>query len=339
MPWTPEISSKGEETMEEILKVNHLNVVFDDISGPLTAVYDVNFGLRRGEIMGIIGESGSGKSVTARSVIQLAQVGKRGSISGEILFQGTDLLKLKEKEMCRIRGSRITMVFQEPMTALNPAMTVEEQLSEVLKLHSPGEREKHRERILETLRQVQLPEPEILMKKYPFELSGGLRQRVVIAMAVIGKPDIIIADEPTTALDVTTQAEILSVLKKIAGEMGSAVILITHDLGVVAEIADRVLVMYRGMGVEECRTASLFDEPLHPYSQGLLSSRPSNFNGRYSAIPGTVKQNYGVFKGCPYSDRCPYALETCREKIPPSLSFGGEHRAACWKLCKEGSSE
>lgn len=231
------------------------------------------------------------------------------------------------------------MVFQEPMTALNPAMTVEEQLSEVLKLHSPGEREKHRERILETLRQVQLPEPEILMKKYPFELSGGLRQRVVIAMAVIGKPDIIIADEPTTALDVTTQAEILSVLKKIAGEMGSAVILITHDLGVVAEIADRVLVMYRGMGVEECRTASLFDEPVHPYSQGLLSSRPSNFNGRYSAIPGTVKQNYGVFKGCPYSDRCPYALETCREKIPPSLSFGGEHRAACWKLCKEGSSE
>ena len=167
MPWTPEISSKGEETMEEILKVNHLNVVFDDISGPLTAVYDVNFGLRRGEILGIIGESGSGKSVTARSVIQLAQVGKRGSISGEILFQGTDLLKLKEKEMCRIRGSRITMVFQEPMTALNPAMTVEEQLSEVLKLHSPGEREKHRERILETLRQVQLPEPEILMKKYP----------------------------------------------------------------------------------------------------------------------------------------------------------------------------
>lgn len=321
--------------MNEILNVKHLQVVFDDIAGPLTAVFDVNFKLRPGEILGIIGESGSGKSVTARSIIQLAEVGKRGSISGEILFHGTDLLKMKEKEICRIRGSRITMVFQEPMTALNPAMTVEAQLAEVLKLHKIGTKGEHKERILETLRSVQIPNPEIVMKKYPFELSGGLRQRVVIAMAVIGKPDVIIADEPTTALDVTTQAEILSVLKQIAGKMGCAVILITHDLGVVAEIADRVLVMYRGMAVEECGTASLFERPLHPYSQGLLASRPSNFNGRYSAIPGTVEQNYGEFKGCPYSGRCPYSQPRCREEIPPYVFAEEEHRAACFRLCRE----
>lgn len=315
--------------MEEFLSIKNLKVVFDDISGPVTAVNDVSIDMKKGEILGLIGESGSGKSVTARSIMQLNDVGKKGRISGEIIYKGRDLLSFKEKEICRLRGTEIAMIFQEPMTALNPVMTIEAQLREVLEIHHIGKKEEANERIRRSLEMADFPDPEKTMKKYPFELSGGQRQRVAIAMAIIGAPELIIADEPTTALDVTTQAEILSLLRNVAETLGSSVLLITHDLGVIAEITDRVAVMYRGMVMEDCSTKELFTAPSHPYSKGLLDSRPSNFTGRYNVIRGSVKQNYGELKGCPYSDRCDLCMEECRRVIPEDIEISEGHKVSC----------
>lgn len=317
----------------ELLKINHLNVVFDDIAGRLTAVHDVSLTLRQGEVLGVIGESGSGKSVTARAVMQLLNTGKKGSVKGEILFCGQDLLRLKEKQMCRVRGEQISMIFQEPMTALNPVMTVGKQIEELFSLHKGAEKAD----VPSVLRQMGIDGPEEMLRKYPFELSGGLRQRVVIAMAVLLRPKLIIADEPTTALDVTTQAEILELLRKVLKEIGCSILLITHDLGVIAEMAQRVLVMYRGIVVEACPVETLFDSPAHPYSQGLMASRPSNFNGRYYAIRGNVEQNYGPYEGCPYKDRCPSAFPRCKGELPPLREIAPGHFAACWLHTGEGA--
>lgn len=316
----------------ELLDIHNLNIVFDDIAGRLTAVYDTSLSIQQGEIVGLIGESGSGKSVTAKAVMKLLSLGKKGKASGEIKFMGQDLLKLSERQMCRIRGEQISMIFQEPMTALNPVMTIGAQLKELYKLHPDCPRQD----ISEVLREMGIDDPEGMMKKYPFELSGGLRQRIVIAMAVLLQPKLIIADEPTTALDVTTQAEILQLLKRISEKHGCSILLITHDLGVIAEIAQRVIVMYRGMVVESCPVSALFDCPKHPYSQGLMAARPCNFNGRYYAIRGNVEQNYGRFEGCPYKDRCDHASEQCRKYTPEYCEIAPEHSTTCWLYCRKG---
>ena len=316
----------------ELLKINHLKVIFDDIAGRLTAVHDVSLTLNEGEVLGIIGESGSGKSVTARAVMQLLNIGKKGSVQGEILFMGKNLLRLTEKQMCKIRGEQISMIFQEPMTALNPVMTVGQQLEELFSLH----RDARHADIPSVLAQMGISDPQGMLRKYPFELSGGLRQRIVIAMAVLLRPKLIIADEPTTALDVTTQAEILQRLKGVSRDIGCSILLITHDLGVIAEIAQRVLVMYRGVVVESCPTLTLFDNPVHPYSRGLMASRPCNFNGRYYAISGNVEQNYGSYQGCPYKDRCPSAAARCHMELPPMQELAPGHCAACWLTDEQG---
>lgn len=309
----------------DVLTIKNLKVIFDDTSGLLTAVHDVNFTLKKGEILGIIGESGSGKSVTAKSILRLINVGKKGKLSGEILFNGKNILEITEKEMCQIRGKEISMIFQEPMTALNPVMTVGKQLEELYKLHGLD----NVFEIEELLIKMGINNPKQLMSKYPFELSGGLRQRVVIAMAVLLRPQIIIADEPTTALDVTTQAQILLLLKNIAREIGCSVLVITHDFGVIAEIADRVAVMYRGIVVETCAVEDFFDNPVHPYSKGLIASRPSNFNGRFFAIRGNVEQNYGEYIGCPYINRCEKVCDICKKVIPQADIVGKEHFVCC----------
>lgn len=315
----------------ELLEIKHLKVIFDDVAGQLTAVHDVSFSVNTGEIVGIIGESGSGKSVTARTVMQLIDTGRRGSVGGQVLFMGQDLLKLSEKQMCAVRGAQISMIFQEPMTALNPVMTVGQQLKEMFRLHPQSQKRD----ICEVLGQMGIADPQAMLGKYPFELSGGLRQRVVIAMAVLLRPRLIIADEPTTALDVTTQAEILHLLKTVSREIGCSILLITHDLGVIAEMAQRVIVMYRGMVVESAEVHALFDRPAHPYSKGLMASRPSNFNGRYTSIRGNVEQNYGAYTGCPYKDRCDQAFGPCYEQLPPDTWITPDHCAACWRIGAE----
>lgn len=315
--------------MRELLEIKNLNITFRDMSGELKAVTDLNFNVKRGEILGLIGESGSGKSVTAKAIMQLLDGGK---ISGEIWYHEKNILQMKEKEICKIRGSKISMIFQEPMTALNPVVKIGKQLEEILKIHKIGNKEDNIKKIKETLQMLNINDPDAMTKKYPFELSGGLRQRIVIAMAVLCQPEIIIADEPTTALDVTTQKEILALLKKTAKNMGSTVLLITHDLGVIAECADRVIVMYRGKKMEECDVTQFFHNASHPYSRGLIASRPSNFDGRYYTIKGSICNNYGEMKGCPYAERCEECLDKCREKVSEEKEVGQGHYAACWNV-------
>ena len=249
-----------------ILEVKNLKVSFDSVMGKVNAVKGVSFSVNEGEILGIVGESGSGKSVSSLAIMGLID-DRTGSIdSGEIIFDGKNLLELSEKELCKFRGDRISMIFQEPMTSLNPVVTVFKQLKEVYKIHMPEKVKDCREELVELLSRLNIPDAEKILDKYPFELSGGLKQRIMIAMGMICKPDIIIADEPTTALDVTTQAEILDLLKEIKEENNSGIILITHDLGVIAEMAQRVAVMYFGNVVEECSVLEFFDNAKHPYS-------------------------------------------------------------------------
>lgn len=315
--------------MNNVLEVKNLNIVFQDVVGELKAVTDLNFNMKRGEILGLIGESGSGKSVTAKAVMQLLNSGK---VSGEIWYGGRDILHVKEKEICKIRGVKISMIFQEPMTALNPVMKIGKQLEEIFKVHKIGSKSENRKKIIDILKILNIENPQEILEKYPFELSGGLRQRIVIAMAVICRPEIIIADEPTTALDVTTQMETLLLLKKVVSQMGSAVLLITHDLGVIAECADRVIVMYRGKKMEECGVKNFFSNACHPYSQGLILSRPSNFNGRYYAIKGGIEQNYGEMKGCPFAGRCGKCTEKCTTDMPEEVYVCAEHSVSCWHI-------
>ncbi|MDY2813087.1 MAG: ABC transporter ATP-binding protein [Dorea sp.] len=315
--------------METILEVKNLNITFQDMIGELKAVNDLSFAIRKGEILSLIGESGSGKSVTAKAIMRLLEGGKT---SGSILFHGKDLFRMKEKEVCRLRGTKISMIFQEPMTALNPVVKVGTQLEEVFRIHKIGTKDQNHRKMIETLKVLNISHPEELLEKYPFELSGGLRQRIVIAMAVICEPELIIADEPTTALDVTTQMETLLLLKKVASQIGSAVLLITHDLGVVAECADRVIVMYRGRKMEECEVNEFFLHAEHPYSRGLIASRPSNFNGRYHTISGNVEQNYGEMKGCPYRNRCESCTEKCKSEFPGKRLIAENHTVSCWNI-------
>lgn len=297
-----------------ILEVKNLTTKFKSKKGTTTAVNNVSFEVHEGEILAIVGESGSGKSVTSLSIMGLTP----GEVSGEILFKGEDLAKKTNKEMQKIRGDQISMIFQEPMTSLNPVHRIKEQLMETIQAHMDLSKEDALKRAITMLDLVGIPSPEKRVNDYPHQMSGGMRQRVMIAMALSCHPELLIADEPTTALDVTIQAQIMELLYKLREKFNMAVMLITHDLGVVAESADRVIVMYCGKVVEEAPVVPLFDEPRHPYTQGLLGSIPKidEDQERLFMIKGMVPNPLNMPKGCSFSDRCEHCMDVCRAKMP-----------------------
>jgi oligopeptide/dipeptide ABC transporter ATP-binding protein len=318
---------------DTILEVQDLVTTFDTDAGRLTAVDGVSFQVRRGRTLGIVGESGCGKSVTALSIMRLLPQPMGQIRGGRILFDGRDLATLPYEEMHRIRGGRIGMIFQEPMTALNPVHSIGRQLSEVFLLHRTKDKAEAWRRGTDMLRKVGIPAPEIRMGEYPHQLSGGMRQRVVIAMALACEPAIVIADEPTTALDVTIQAQILELIQSLQREMHMAVILITHDLGVIAETCQDVIVMYAGRIAESGPVKEIFDRPSHPYTRGLLDSIPrleSQRKTRLNVITGMVPSLQDLPKGCRFQNRCPYRIDRCAEQ-PPLETVTPGHETACWR--------
>jgi peptide/nickel transport system ATP-binding protein len=317
-----------------LLEVENLQTHFRTSDGVNRAVDGVSFEVERGETMAIVGESGCGKSVTANSILRLVPQ-PPGKIAGKIRFEGTDLLKLSERAMRDIRGNHISMVFQEPMTSLNPVLTVGRQIAETLRLHQHLDRKAVAERAVEMLSLVGIAEPHRRAGEYPHQLSGGMRQRVMIAIALACNPKLLIADEPTTALDVTIQAQILDLMADLKKRVGAAIILITHDLGVVAEIAERVMVMYAGRKVEEAKVTDLFREPLHPYTQGLLAAVPklgaslAGTETRLAEIPGVVPSLKQRIAGCVFASRCAFAQDICRHVAPALEEKMANHVAAC----------
>ncbi|HET6320404.1 MAG TPA: ABC transporter ATP-binding protein, partial [Chloroflexota bacterium] len=301
--------------------------------GVVKAVDGVDLTIPRGKTLGLVGESGCGKSVTALSIMRLVQSPPGRIVGGRITFDGTDLLRLSEDQMNRVRGGRISMIFQEPMTSLNPLLRVGEQVAEAVVMHERvGARAGH-DRAVQMLRQVGIPSPEQRVSAYPHELSGGMRQRVMIAIALACRPALLIADEPTTALDVTIQAQILDLLRALQSDMGMSLLLITHDLGVVAEMADEVAVMYAGKVVEQAPVVTLFQEPKHPYTQGLLSSIPtldSNKAERLNVIRGSVPSLARLPSGCVFNPRCPHVMDVCREQVPVLKPVSSEQAVRCW---------
>jgi len=316
--------------MKKILEVKDLKTYFYSSGKEIRAVDGVSFTLNRGEILGIVGESGSGKSVTSLSIIRLIPNPPGKIVGGEILFEGEDLLKKSEKEMRKIRGEKISMIFQDPMTSLNPVFTVEEQLIEVFRIHKKLKYNEARERAIELLKKVGIPEAEKRIKSYPHQFSGGMRQRVMIAMALALNPSLLIADEPTTALDVTIQAQILALMKQLQKEFDTSIIMITHDLGVVAEMCQNVLVMYAGRPVEYADVESLFTKPMHPYTIGLLNSLPrlSEDKKRLTPIDGTPPDLGNLSQGCAFYPRCSAKKEICT-KITPKLKEVHGRQIAC----------
>jgi peptide/nickel transport system ATP-binding protein len=324
-----------------LLEVENLQTHFRTMDGVNRAVDGVSFHVRSGETLAIVGESGCGKSVTAMSILRLIPE-PPGKIAGSIKFQGKDLLKLSDREMRDIRGNDISMIFQEPMTSLNPVLTNGQQIGETLRLHQGLNAQQAEARAIEMLKLVGIPEPERRVREYPHQLSGGMRQRVMIAIALACNPKLLIADEPTTALDVTIQAQILDLMKDLKTTVGAAIVLITHDLGVVAEVAERVVVMYAGRKVEEAAVGDLFRTPRHPYTQGLLGSVPklgSSLTGetvRLAEIPGLVPSLKQRIPGCVFASRCPKVTELCRA-VPPALQEKAPgHMAACHYAEVEG---
>jgi peptide/nickel transport system ATP-binding protein/oligopeptide transport system ATP-binding protein len=324
-------------TTADLLEVRGLVAEFRTRGGAFRAVDGVDLTLARGETLGLVGESGCGKSVTSLSIMRLIP-DPPGRIAGSIRLAGEDLLAKSEEEMRRVRGGRIAMIFQEPMTSLNPVHTVGAQIVEAIRLHRPLDAGSARARALEMLRLVRIPDAERRLGEYPHELSGGMRQRVMIAMALACDPEILIADEPTTALDVTIQAQILELMRDLRDRTGAAILLITHDLGVVAELAQRVMVMYAGRAVEEADVATLFADPQHPYTIGLLGSIPqlAARGERLDAIEGAVPDPRAPPAGCRFHPRCPFADARCRAEAPPLAAFAPGHRVACWKAPVEG---
>jgi oligopeptide/dipeptide ABC transporter ATP-binding protein len=329
-----EASQRSKE--EFILEIEDLRTHFFTRDGVVRAVDGVSYNLAKGETLGVVGESGCGKSITALSILRLIQSPPGRIVSGEIRFQGVNLLERTEEEMRRLRGNEISMIFQEPMTSLNPVMTVGRQIAETLMLHQNLSRRAAFERAVEMLKLVRIPEAERRIRQYPHELSGGMRQRVMIAMALSCNPKILIADEPTTALDVTIQAQILQLIQELKEKLGTAVILITHDLGVVAETAQRVVVMYAGRKVEEAPVGELFAAPLHPYTRGLMAAVPrlgsalDSERRRLAEIPGIVPSLRDAASGCSFAPRCTFASERCRADFPPTEQPRPGHTVACW---------
>jgi peptide/nickel transport system ATP-binding protein len=315
-----------------LLAVEGLTVGFDTEAGERRVVEETSFTVGAGETVGLVGESGCGKSVTAMSIMRLLASPPSHALAGRILFEGVDLLALKPEAMRALRGDRIGMVFQEPMTSLNPVLSIGYQIEEVLRLHRKLGRAEARRQALDMLRLVGIGAPERRLAQYPHQLSGGLRQRVMIAIALVCRPQLLIADEPTTALDVTIQAQILDLLRRLKREMGMALLLITHDLGVVAEMCDQVVVMYAGRIVERADAADLFRRPRHPYTSGLLSAMPrlAPKGGKLPTIPGTVPPPGKRGLGCSFADRCARVLPRCRGERPALTPVGDNHTAACW---------
>ncbi|MBP2674964.1 MAG: oligopeptide/dipeptide transporter, ATPase subunit [Deltaproteobacteria bacterium] len=337
----------GRGTPEPLLEVRNLRVAFGTEMGAVRALFGVSFSVDRGETVGLVGESGCGKTVTALSVLRLLQSPPAIVEGGEILLKGENLLSLPEKRMCDIRGRAISMIFQEPMSSLNPVLTVGDQVAEVFTAHGVCGKRDAAARAVEWLRKVRMPDPERRAKEYPHQMSGGMRQRAMIAMALAMSPSLVIADEPTTALDVTIQAQIMALLQEMREQERMAVLLITHDLGVVHDFADRTAIMYLGRIVEIAPTKELFADPIHPYTQGLLASLPGKNRGekRLPSIPGTVPDLSAVPPGCPFADRCPFrraalervrsgqapadSLAVCDREDPPLSEYAPGHLAAC----------
>jgi len=319
--------------MEKILEVKNLDVSFKTFFGEVEAVRGISFDVEKGQTVAIVGESGCGKSVTANSIMQLLPRPPAYFKGGEILFNGIDLLKKSDKEMEEVRGKEVAMVFQDPMTSLNPTMKVGRQITEGLIKHHKISKEDARKKAIEMLNLVSVPQPEERINQYPHEFSGGMRQRVMIALAMVSDPQLLIADEPTTALDVTVQAQILELMKDIQGKLGMSIILITHDLGVVADISDVVNVMYAGQILEQGSTKDIFEDPKHPYTRGLLASVPrldmSRDEPLYS-IDGTPPDLYIPPKGCPFFARCDYAMKVCKDNMPEFEHHKPTHASRCW---------
>jgi len=318
--------------MERLLEVTDLRTYFYTSEGVIPAVDGVTFYIGKGETVGMVGESGCGKSVTSLSVMRLIPCPPGKIKSGEILFEGKNLLKKSEAEMRRIRGNHISMIFQEPMTSLNPVYTIGDQICEAIELHQGLSKKESLEKAIEMLRMVGIPLPERRVREYPHQMSGGMRQRVMIAMALSCNPKLLIADEPTTALDVTIQAQILELMKKLKRELGMAILIITHDLGVVAEMAERVVVMYAGKIVEESDVRTLFSSPLHPYTSGLLASIPrlDKPASRLHVIEGGVPNLLNLPPGCRFHPRCPHVMDVCKHEEPPLVELRGGRKVACW---------
>ncbi len=328
--------------MEPIITVENLKTSFMTSNGEVQAVRGVSFHVEKGEIVGIVGESGSGKSVTSMSILRLlADTAK--IVDGQVLFAGEDLTKVSQKTMREIRGKKIAMIFQDPMSSLNPLIPVGEQVAEMMRVHNPSwKKDILKSKVLELFAQVRIPEPDKRYKSYPHEFSGGMRQRVMIAMALANRPELLIADEPTTALDVTIQDQILKQLRSLQKEYGTSIIFITHDLGVVAELCERVIVMYGGLIMEEATIDDIFEHPRHPYTLGLLQSIPAidqDKEERLSPIPGSPPDMTNPPTGCPFAPRCPYARQICASKCPEYTKISDSHRSMCWLLESDAPKE
>ena len=328
--------------MEPILQVENLKTSFFTSNGEVQAVRGVSFSVEKGDILGIVGESGSGNSVTSMSILKLlADTGKIKE--GTIFFEGQELTKMGKAQMRKIRGEKIAMIFQDPMSSLNPLIPVGKQVAEMIKEHHPEKKKDELKReVLDLFARVRIPEPEKRYNSYPHEFSGGMRQRVMIAMALGNKPDLLIADEPTTALDVTIQDQILKQLRGLQREFGTSIIFITHDLGVVAELCTRVIVMYGGLVMEEARIDDIFENPKHPYTLGLLASIPKleqDKGQRLSPIPGSPPDMTNPPAGCPFAPRCPYARNICAAECPEFIEVEEGHRSRCWLLDPEAPSD
>jgi oligopeptide/dipeptide ABC transporter ATP-binding protein len=335
---TATVNVPGRALAETVLEIENLQTHFFTAAGVVRAVDGVSYNVRSGETLGVVGESGCGKSVTALSILRLVANPPGRIVGGAIRFQGRNLLDLTETQMEQVRGNEISMIFQEPMTSLNPLFTVGKQVSEAIALHQGLSRREAADRAIEMLRQVSIPEPERRVHAYPHQMSGGMRQRVMIAMALSCNPKVLIADEPTTALDVTIQAQILDLMRALQETFGTAIVLITHDMGVVAENADRVVVMYAGRKVEEASSKDLFDNPGHPYTVGLLGSIPKldvaaktdTRRARLNEIKGMVPSLFNLPQGCSFAPRCAFATDECRAAYPPLEQHRPGHWIACW---------
>ncbi|MBD3217830.1 MAG: ATP-binding cassette domain-containing protein [candidate division Zixibacteria bacterium] len=334
------VVASNPTNIETLLRVENLDILFGTAKQHVVAVDGVSFKINTGETLAIVGESGCGKTVTSLSIMGLIPCPPGIIDNGSIQFNGKDLLHLKMEEMRKVRGNDIAMIFQEPMTSLNPVLTVGLQMSEAMMAHKGISRKEARKRAIEMLKLVQIPEPEKRMEQYPHQLSGGMRQRVMIGTALSCEPKILIADEPTTALDVTVQAQILDLMNDIKAKLDTSILFITHDLGVVAEIADRVLVMYAGRTIEEALVTELYENPIHPYTEGLLRAIPrldqylsadNSVKEALKQMPGIVPSIYKKIEGCSFAPRCPYARKQCGQERPVMKEVVPGHRAACWK--------
>ena len=327
---------------EPLLEIKDLKVKFPDRKRILTAVDGVNLQIRPGEIVGVVGESGSGKSVMSQSILRLREYDSAVQYEGQILFEGKDILQLSQKEMRALRGNRIAVIFQDPMTSLSPVHTVGNQMIEVLLLHKKISRADAKKKCIELLQLVGIANPENCYKKYPYELSGGMQQRVMIAMALACEPALLIADEPTTALDVTIQEQILNLIAELNEKLGMSVLFITHDLGAMAQLCHSVRVMYLGNLVEEAETEELFENPMHPYTKGLLDCIPRLDSVRGEELPtieGVVPPLSKVPQGCHFCTRCLYADDRCRAENPPAVEAKPGHKVKCWKFVNEKEGE